>query len=68
MPSKTLMSASLAVVSVALALPYLGPLTKRFGFVPLPLPVIGALLAIVVVYVLATEFTKHWFYKLKRKR
>ena len=68
MPSKTLMSASLAVASVALALPYLGPLTQRFGFVPLPLPVIVALLAIVVFYVFATEFTKHWFYKLKKKR
>lgn len=68
MPRKILMTASLVVATVALALPYLGSITQGFGFVPLPLPVMGALLAIVLVYVLATELTKHWFYKLKRKR
>ena len=65
MPGKMLIAASLAVSAVALAIPYLGPLTLRFGFVPLPLPVMGALLAIVLAYIGATEMTKHWFYKFK---
>lgn len=65
MPSKILIVASLVVASIALALPYLGPVTQWFGFVPLPLPVMAALLAIVLFYVVATEFTKYWFYKFK---
>ena len=64
-PSKTLMLASTGVATVALALPYLGPITARFGFVALPPMVIGALLAIVMTYVVTTEFTKYWFYKFK---
>jgi Mg2+-importing ATPase len=60
-----LIAASVVVSIVALAIPYLGPLTQRFGFVSLPLPVMGGLLAIVLVYVGATELTKHWFYKFK---
>jgi P-type Mg2+ transporter len=63
MPGKMLIGASLVVSAAALAIPYMGPLTQRFGFVPLPLPVVGALLVIVLIYVGATEFTKLWFYK-----
>ena len=65
MPSKILMTASIIVAAIALTLPYLGPITQRFGFVPLPLSVIVALLAIVLVYVASTEFTKYWFYKFR---
>jgi P-type Mg2+ transporter len=64
-PGKMLIAASLVISIVALAIPYLGPLTQRFGFIPLPLPVMVALLTIVLVYVGATEFTKYWFYKFK---
>ncbi len=64
-PGKMLIAVSLIVSVVALAIPYMRPLTQRFGFVPLPLPVTAALLAIVLVYVAATELTKHWFYKFK---
>jgi P-type Mg2+ transporter len=65
MPGKMLIAASLVISIVALAIPYLGPLTQRFGFIPLPLPVMVVLLTIVLVYVGATEFTKYWFYKFK---
>ena len=65
MPGRVLIALSVVVSVVGLAIPYLGPLTARFGFVPLPLPVMGALLAIVLVYVGATELTKHWFYKFR---
>jgi Mg2+-importing ATPase len=64
-PGKMLIAASLVISIVALAIPYLGPVTQRFGFIPLPLPVMVVLLAIVLVYVGATEFTKYWFYKFK---
>ena len=33
-----------------------------FGLVPLPLPLLGSGIAIVVLYVLATEIGKRWFY------
>jgi P-type Mg2+ transporter len=65
MPGKMLIAASLVVSVVALAVPYLGAVTQRFGFVPLPLPVVVALLAIVLVYLGSTELTKHWLYKFR---
>ncbi|KAA3441983.1 hypothetical protein C7I87_32850 [Mesorhizobium sp. SARCC-RB16n] len=49
----------LAVVAVALAYT---PLAPWFGFVPLPLPVLAGLVAITVLYVVASEFTKRWLY------
>ena len=65
MPGKMLIAASLVVSVVALSIPYMGPVTQRFGFVPLPLPVMGGLLAVVLIYVGATELAKHWFYKFR---
>ncbi len=62
-PSTPLMAATLAIFAAAVAIPYLGPLTRIFGFIPLPLPVMGALLLIVVVYILANEVAKRWFYR-----
>ena len=67
-PGKMLIAASLVVSMIALAIPYLGSMTQDFGFVRLPLPVMTALLAIVLVYVAATEIAKYWFYKLQPKK
>jgi Mg2+-importing ATPase len=51
-----------AVALFALALPFIGPLARVFGFVALPAPVVAVLLAVVLAYVLATEATKRWFF------
>ena len=62
-PSTPLMLVTLVISVVAVAIPYIGPLARLFGFVPLPAPVIVSLLLIVLGYILATEATKHRFYK-----
>ncbi len=62
-PSTPLMLVTLVISAIAVAIPYIGPLARLFGFVALPPPMIVALLLIVLGYILATEATKHWFYK-----
>ena len=52
---------------LAVSLPYLGPAAQVFGFVPLPLPLLGAALAIMVLYVVATEVAKLWFYRRRSR-
>jgi P-type Mg2+ transporter len=56
-----------AVVSVlAIALPFIEPLARLFGFVPLPGAAVAALLGVVLAYVICTEAAKHWFWKTQR--
>jgi Mg2+-importing ATPase len=62
-PSGLLLWSTVAVAVLAVALPWLGPLAAGFGFVPLPLPVLTAGLAVVAAYVLATEAAKAWFFR-----
>lgn len=62
-PSKLLMSAMVAVVILALALPYSGSLARVFALQPVSLAEGASLMAIVVAYLLATEVLKHWFYR-----
>ena len=47
---------------LAVSLPYSGAVARTFGFVPLPLSLLMASLLIVLLYVVATELTKLWFY------
>jgi Mg2+-importing ATPase len=61
-PSKLLLTNSLAVLAVAIALPFTPAVAPLFGLAPLPLSQLGALLAVVLAYVAATEALKHWFY------
>lgn len=62
-PSTLLMIAMAVVFILALALPFSGPLASAFDLTSLDFPEIGALLSIVVVYLVATEALKHWFYR-----
>jgi Mg2+-importing ATPase len=62
-PSRVLVGTTVAVVAVALAIPYTGELASTFGFVPLPAPLLAALLLIVVAYLGATQAAKHWFFR-----
>ena len=56
-------------VSVAtLAIPFLGPLSSVFGFVPLSASLMGTIIVIVVGYIMATEGAKTWFYRAEFSR
>jgi P-type Mg2+ transporter len=46
---------------LTLALPYL-PFVSVFGFVPLPAPVVLAMIALTLGYVSAAEVAKRFFY------
>jgi P-type Mg2+ transporter len=46
-------------------MPYL-PFTSIFGFIPLPAPLMLALLALTAFYVLAVELAKKIFYSHKK--
>lgn len=56
-----LLVTTFAVIAVALALPYL-PFSGAFGFVPLPAPLLLTMIGLTVVYVVAVEAGKKWFY------
>ena len=60
-PGDWLLWSTIGVSALALALPYLG-LTRWLGFVPLPPGLLLALLGLSVIYVLAAELTKRFFY------
>ncbi len=61
-PSTPLLVTTLAVVAVAVALPY-SPLAAPLGFEPLPLGFLAALGGMVATYVMLVEITKRWFYR-----
>ena len=58
-----LLWSTLAVAVATLAIPFLGPLSSVFGFVPLSALQMGAVIAIVVGYIVATEAAKAWFFR-----
>ena len=60
-PSPLLAALTLAVGCLAVAIPYL-PIAPWFGFVPLPLGVMVALLPITLAYLAVSETAKHWFF------
>ena len=61
-PSRPLLLSVLAVVTVAIVLPYtvLGNLLR---FTPLPLPLLGAIAALTVTYLFLVQIVKSWFYR-----
>jgi Mg2+-importing ATPase len=62
-PGALLLWSTIAVVAATFAIPFLGKLTSVFGFVPLSMPQLAAIVAIVVGYVAATELTKAWYFR-----
>ncbi len=62
-PSRLLLWSTVSVSVLSLAIPYLGPLSSAFGFVPLSALEMVAVFAIVAGYVVATEAAKAWFYR-----
>jgi Mg2+-importing ATPase len=61
-PARGLVVACGAVAAATLALPYLPPLARLFGFVPLPPPLVAAVLGITAGYLAVSEAAKHWFF------
>ncbi|GLJ00422.1 hypothetical protein Sbs19_42400 [Sphingobium sp. BS19] len=66
-PSKLLLWSTVGVVVATFAIPFLGALTSAFGFVPLSLPQVFVIVTIVLGYIVATEMTKAWYFRLERR-
>lgn len=66
-PSRLLLVATLASCVACAALPFLPPVARIFGLVPLSWAELGATLAIVSGYLLATELTKLWYFRSPRR-
>jgi Mg2+-importing ATPase len=62
-PSQLLVWSTLVVAAATLAIPFLGALSSVFGFVPLSKFEMGAVVAVVSGYIVATEAAKLWFYR-----
>ena len=60
-PGRWLLRSTILIIGVTLALPYL-PFAPLLGFVPLPLPAMALILTITLLYVVATELAKKFFY------
>lgn len=64
-PIKSMLVMTLVVMMITLILPYT-PIAKILGFAPLSLIHQLVLIAIVLLYFISAEITKHWFYKKLR--
>lgn len=62
-PRRMLMLNALIVTLISFSLPYL-PISHITGFIPLPLALVGAIIAISLLYVVATESIKSRFYRM----
>jgi Mg2+-importing ATPase len=64
-PGRLLLALTIATTGVAVASPYLGPLSRLVGLVPLPTGLVAALGLIVAAYIVATEAAKQWLFRPK---
>ncbi len=60
-PSRPLLIGVLAVVAIAVVLPYT-PLGRVLGFIPLPAPLLGVIAFLAVTYLFLVQAAKAWFY------
>ena len=67
-PSRLLLWTTVVVCAGTLVIPFLGPLSVAFGFVPLSGLEMGAVLVIVAGYIAATEGAKAWFYRTSKQK
>jgi Mg2+-importing ATPase len=66
-PSTMLLASTAAIAVLAFLIPYL-PFSRWLGFVPLSPAIVLTMVAITGLYILATEFMKHWFYRKRSSR
>ena len=62
-PSRLLLWSTVIVAAATFAIPFLGSMSTVFGFVPLSAIQLGAVVAIVLGYIVATEVAKTWFFR-----
>ena len=60
-PGPLLLGSTVAVIAIALVLPYL-PFSSIFGFVPLPAPLVLSLIGLTLAYIFVVEVAKKSFY------
>jgi len=65
-PSRLLLWSTLAVLTLAFAVPYLGGPSAVFGFVPLSGGQLLGIVLILIGYIVATEAAKAWFFRTGR--
>lgn len=63
-PGTVLLWSTIALVPITLGIPYVPLVAELVGFIPMPLAVVAAVLAITLGYVAATEALKSRFYAL----
>jgi Mg2+-importing ATPase len=61
-PSRTLLISVLAVVAVAIVLPYT-PVGTLLRFTPLPVSLLGTIAFLAVTYLALVQAVKSWFYR-----
>lgn len=64
-PGRLLFWSTLVLAVATFALPFMPPAASVFGFSPLSLPLVAAVAAIVLGYVVATEAVKVWLFRTK---
>jgi Mg2+-importing ATPase len=60
-PGTLLMVSTFVFIGITLVIPYL-PFNSMFGFIPLPAPLMLAVIGLTLLYVLVTEIAKSYFY------
>jgi Mg2+-importing ATPase len=61
-PGKLLLILSVVSLVLTIGMPYM-PFSQDIGIIPLPLPILGAMLLIVAVYVVTADLLKLWFFR-----
>jgi P-type Mg2+ transporter len=64
-PSSLLLWTTVAATAFALAVPFFGPASRLFGFVPLSTVEMSTAVGIVTAYLAATEAVKRWFFRAR---
>jgi P-type Mg2+ transporter len=67
-PSRPLLATTLACAAIGVALPYIAPAARLFGFRPLPLPFLGVLAAMIVTYMGLAQAGNAVFFRLQGPR
>lgn len=60
-PSGLLLGSTIIIIGITLVFPYL-PFNAIFGFIPLPLPLMLAVIGLTLLYVVSAEIAKKYFY------
>lgn len=63
-PSPLLLWTTLSAAALVFAVPFLGTASTLFGFVPLTVVEMFTVVAIVATYLVTTEATKRWYFRL----